>query len=188
MVFSSKWVSTTEIDKGEKHILEQIKQIGGGVEITTGIHSKDADNKAPPDGKTPVIEYAAYLEYGTQDMKPKPFMRKTMDVNQHDFLKGTQSGIRSIYNGRLTVKRLAERLRKKTLKWMRHSILTWGQPTTTDRTLPNKKDRGKRPLYDTTNMYKSISSEVNFKKGNNNTAKNFTSFIRRMKHMMKRRM
>lgn len=184
MVFKSKWVSTTVKDMGEEHILKQIEHIGDGVEITTGIHKKDADNKAP-DGDTPVIEYTAYLEYGTKDIKPRPFMRKTMDVNQFDFLKGTMAGMRSIYSGKLTAARLAERVRKKTLKWMRHSILTWGQYTTSDRTIPKKKDRGKRPLYDTTTMYKSISSEVKFKKGQ--TGKTFTSFVKHMKDLMKRR-
>ena len=158
------------IDKGEKFIIAQLKALGSGVEITTGIQPEDF-NKVQMIGKnkskgnkTPLGIYAALNEFGTKKSPPRPFMRKTMDMTMDTFIAQTVAGMRSIYNGNLTLEKLVNRQAKRTQKAMKKTIKTWANPPNEAGTIRSKRRRkGKlTPLQETRTMFKNIKSKTNF--------------------------
>lgn len=154
----------TVVDHGADFILEQLRVLGQGMEITTGIQAEDFNKRAIYRGKqtnkTPLGIYAAMQEFGTKNTPDRPFMKKTLDNNVDLFLTQTVSGMRSIYNGNLTMQRLVDRQSKRTEKWMRATIKTWHTPPNTQKTIKAKRGQGSTPLRDTSTMLKNIKSKV----------------------------
>jgi len=154
----------TVLDRGADFILEQLRVLGDGVEISTGIQAEDFNKKATYRGKqvskTPLGKYAAWQEFGTKVSPERPFMRKTLDNHTDKFLKQTVAGMRSMYNGNLTMDTLLERQAKRTKKWMRNTIRTWQAPPNTVRTIKSKRGQGRTPLRDTSTMFNHIKYKI----------------------------
>ncbi len=158
--------TTHTIDKGEKFILQQLKALGSGAEITTGIQAEDFNKvqmlRNKPIGKTPLGVYAAWQEFGTRNSPARPFMLKTMDMTMNAFVKQTISGIRSIYNGNLTLDGLLKRQALRQQKAMKTTIKTWSNPdikATTVRS-KNRLKRRTQPLQETRTMLNAIKSKT----------------------------
>ena len=180
---------TIEIDRGEKFILAQLAAIGDGMSITTGIQPKDFDTvqtfRGKRIGKTPVGEYAAYNEFGTKFSPPRPFMQKTLETNMNLFVKQTVAGMRSIYNSQLTADALLQRQAKRTEKWMKKSIVTWGVPGNSPSTRKINRRSSTGPLMDTRTMIKAISSDT--QRGLSGLRPDFKAFLMRVDSLAKRR-
>jgi hypothetical protein len=160
------------IDRGEKFILRQLKELGSGVEITTGIQSEDYNKvatfrKSPTGNKTPLGVYTAMQEFGTKTSPARPFMRKTVEINASLFEKQTISAMRSMYNGNLTIDGLLKRQANRTRRWMRSTIKTWISPPNTAETIDRKKRLGRytEPLQSTRTMFRNIKSKTRKKGG-----------------------
>jgi hypothetical protein len=157
------------IDRGEKFIIAQLKALGSGAEITTGIQPEDFNKvqmigkKTSTGNKTPLGIYAAMNEFGTKKSPARPFMLKTMDMTMDAFVTQTMAGMRSIYNGNLTIEKLMSRQAKRTQKAMKTTIKTWTNPSNTAGTMRAKgKRKGSTPLQETRTMLKNIKSKVKF--------------------------
>ena len=116
------------IDRGADFILKQLKELGNGASITTGIQPEDFNKtqtaRGKSKGETPLGEYAAMQEFGTKKSRARPFMLKTMDMNMDKFVSQTMAGMRSIYNGSLTLDGLLKRQAKRQQAAMRKTIKT----------------------------------------------------------------
>lgn len=151
------------IDHGADFIMEQLRILGQGAEITTGIQAEDFNKRASyrgKKGKTPLGKYAAFQEFGTQTIPARPFMKHTLDKNIDVFLKQTEDAMKAMYKGDLTMNRLLERQAKRTQKWMRATIKSWNKPDNTLSTIKAKRGQGRTPLRDTSTMFNHIKSKV----------------------------
>lgn len=155
------------IDKGEKFILEQLKYLGHGVSITTGIQKEEFDKvqmkrKKSTGDDTPLGVYAAMQEFGAPKIPKRPFMLKTMDRTMDLFTTQTMAGMRSIYNGNLTMEKFLKRQKNRHTKWMKDTIKTWTIPSNHPDTIARKAAlrRSLSPLQDTNTMLNNIKSKT----------------------------
>ncbi len=155
------------IDKGEKFIIKQLKFLGNGASITTGIQPEDFDKVQKVRGKatgdsTPVGIYAAMQEFGAPQIPRRPFMLRTMDRNMNLFITQTMAGMRSIYNGNLTMDAFLKRQSKRTEKWMKATIKTWTNPPNHPETVARKLGArmSPHPLQETKTMLNTIKSKT----------------------------
>ena len=168
-MFKIKFDSTTKVvDRGADRILREIERIGRGVSVTTGIHLPEGAKlprwKGAVDGKTSIATYANMQEYGTRHIPARPFMRKTMEANMTLYQKNTMAGMRAIYNGHGTIKKLLDQNAKRQVVWMKRMIIFIKVPANSATTLriKRRRKRGTNPLIDSKSMYNSITSKVKY--------------------------
>jgi len=162
---------TTTIDKGAQRILRQIESVGNGVSITTGIHF--AEGTALPkwrgkvDGDVPVAHYANWQEYGNKKIPARPTFRPTVTKNQVKFTRQTAMGMRQIYAGGMSVRKLMTKQGRRTKDWLKTRIMLLTTPPNSAMTIRQKvkERRGTNPLIYSGTMYKSIKSKVNYPAG-----------------------
>lgn len=92
------------IDRGWKKIKTDVEQLRGrGVKV--GLMAG-----GPVQDGVPVVQYAAYNEWGTATIPARPFMRKTADDAERP-LGGFASGLaRNVLNGRMTANQVLDGL------------------------------------------------------------------------------
>jgi hypothetical protein len=158
-------ISTRSQDKGAKKILQQLKSMGSGVSITTGIHSPQAGNlpryKGKVDGKVPIGIYARWQEFGNKKIPPRPFLGPTVKGKANAFNRGTRSELLKLYNGTTTIKGILNSQGKLTRKWVKERIIAVNRPANSPSTLVQKKrlGRGTNPLIYSRSMLNSITSK-----------------------------
>jgi hypothetical protein len=163
-------MSTRSRDRGAKKILEQLKLMGSGVSITTGIHNPQAQNfpryKGKVDGKVPIGTYAAWQEFGNKKLPPRPFLAPTVKNKAAEFTRGTRAEMLKLYNGSATIKSILTTQGKLTKKLVKDKIMNLKRPSNTPSTRHHKKrlGRGTNPLIYSKSMYNSISSKSHMSK------------------------
>lgn len=158
-------ISTRSRDRGAKKILQQLKSMGSGVSITTGIHNPQAGNlpryKGKVDGHTQIGIYAHWQEFGKGRIPARPFLAPTVKNKAAAFTRGTRAELLKLYNGTTTIKGILNSQGKLTRKWVKEKIISVQRPANTPLTLRQKKrlGRGTNPLIYSRSMYNSITSK-----------------------------
>lgn len=108
------------------------------------------------DGESlPVAQVAYWNEYGTEDIPPRPFFRKTIAENSPDWGKQAAQLLKSNnYDVDITLNKLGEHIKGQVTE----AILTYEDPPNAPSTI--KKKGFNAPLRDTGTMSKLISYEV----------------------------
>ena len=168
-MFKIKFGSNTRVkDRGADHILREIDRIGRGVHITTGVHQPEGSQlprwRGEKDGNTAIATYANMQEFGTRQIPPRPFMKKTLEVNMRLYQKNTVAGMRAIYNGHGTVRMLLGKNAERQTAWMKQMIVRLKSPGNSATTIRRKRRRGRgtNPLIDSGSMHKAISSKIKY--------------------------
>jgi hypothetical protein len=159
--------TTTKVqDKGANRILRQIESVGNGVTILTGIHKEEGTAlpmyRGKPDGKVPVAKYADWQETGEPPHIPaRPTFGPTVVNNANRFTKETAAGMRAIYNGSTTVRKLMGKMGRRTKDWLKTRIMVLKTPANAPSTLRQKRrlNRGSNPLIYSGTMHKSIKTK-----------------------------
>ena len=163
-------ISTRSQDKGAKKILQELKSMGTGVSITTGIHNPQAQNfpryRGKIDGKVPIGTYASWQEFGTVKIPPRPFLAPTVKNKANAFTRGTRAEMLKLYEGTATIKSILNSQGKMTRKWVQEKIVSVKRPVNSPSTIVQKKrlGRGSNPLIFSRSMYDSITSKSHLAK------------------------
>jgi hypothetical protein len=108
-----------------------------------------------PDGK-PVAMIAAFNEYGTRTIPPRPFFRNMIAAKSGDWPAGIATQLRvTRYNVALTLRRTGEVIRGQ----LQQSIRETNSPPLAPSTIARKGFA--KPLIDTGHMLNSVDYEVN---------------------------
>lgn len=163
-------MSTRSRDRGALKILKELKSMGSGVSITTGIHNPQAQNfpryKGKVDGKVPIGTYAAWQEFGNKKLPPRPFLAPTVKNKAAEFTRGTRAEMLRLYNGATTIKGILNTQGKLTKKLVKDKIVKLSRPANTPHTKHHKRRRGRgtNPLIYSGSMLNSITSKTHMSK------------------------
>lgn len=133
--------------------------------VEIGVLAIDKDLKGD-DGKTTILEYAIYNEYGTSNIPPRPFMRHTLNTNK-TLISGLMRNItRQVIRGEKTAKEALMEFGETIRGLIIQNIVmayTWATPNKAS-TLKSKTRKGKilntKPLLDEKFLYKSIRYQI----------------------------
>ncbi len=177
-------------DHGAENIFRQIEALGKETVITSGIHQTEGA-KLPTyngkvDGKTPIVEYALYNEYGTKDIPSRPFLRQTVEKRKKQFARESEADMRRIVRGGSS-KTMLEKNAKKIQKWIKATIWSMRTPPNAPATRRIKKrlGRGNNPLIFSNSMRESITSKVHKTKGRSTKLRNIIGRINKSVMEMK---
>lgn len=82
----------------------------GAVTITVGVHSGDADHTHGDGEGTTIGDVAAWMEFGTQTVPQRSFVRGWFDERQ-EFITGTiRAQFQQVLDGRRTIEQASERV------------------------------------------------------------------------------
>jgi len=172
-MFRTKILTETKvIDQGEKWILSQLGDIGHGVEISAGIHTREG-SKLPTymgkvDGQTPIATYAHMQEYGvsfpTHTIPKRPFMATSAARMEPVFIRGTVYGMGRMYRRTVSVKMMMESMGRLLKTDIKDTIWNWKLPSNAARTIKSKSRRGRRlnPLTDSQSMLNAVKYNVKY--------------------------
>ncbi len=163
-------MSTRSRDRGALKILKELKSMGNGVSITTGIHNPQAQNfpryKGKVDGKVPIGTYASWQEFGNKKLPARPFLAPTVKNKAAEFTRGTRAEMLKLYDGTATIKSILATQGKLTRKLVKDKIMSLKRPPNTPSTKHHKRrlGRGTNPLIYSQSMYNSITSKSHMSK------------------------
>ena len=146
-----------------------IKQYGNAktIDVEAGIFEDATSTKT----NTSVAEYAAYNEYGTVHIPARPFMRTAFKTRSKDWKEQFKRNVQRGHNLAKCTSVLKVVMEDDIRRSIDGDFEKWTpnkQPKRkqTDFTLKGRKTgtkHNKRPLIDTTTMYKAITSKVSIK-------------------------
>lgn len=93
-----------DLDNGWNHVMEELGELGD-LTVEAGVLKEDAGKK---EGGASLVDVAAYNEFGTGRIPPRPFLRTAADENRKKYGKIAASGISSIISGRTDAHAVAE--------------------------------------------------------------------------------
>lgn len=157
--------TTKVIDKGYKHIQEQLK-LAKGSYTTIGVHS---DAGQYEDGQA-IGAIAFWNEYGTSRIPERPFLRSAIDANLDNLHAKQRELLSDIYRGQTTEKSLEILgfMIKTMIEERIHTSRSWAEPnspSTTAAKLAGGAARGPTPLINSTLLSRSIAYKVKLKGG-----------------------
>ena len=137
--------------------------------VEIGILGIDKELKGK-DGKTTILEYAVYNEFGTKNIPPRPFMRRTFEKDGDSISKYIDKRTEEVFDGKISgiqaLKRIGEFVRSKIMKNI-STANSWATPlspsTIKRKTRKGQKDRG--ILIDEGILLKSIRYQITSKTG-----------------------
>ena len=87
--------------------------------VEIGILGIDKELKGK-DGKTTILEYAVYNEFGTKNIPPRPFMRRTFEKDGDIISRYIDKRTEEVFDGKISgiqaLKRIGEFVRSKIMK------------------------------------------------------------------------
>ena len=142
-------------DLGWNRILHNTAELDG-LQLKVGVND-DAGNE--PSGE-PVASVAAYMEFGTEKIPPRPFMRKTIDENARVVDTKMAGYLRAIYAGQVSSRTAVIQLGRWFADQIRETIddsTSWAVPNS-----PNTVQRKgfQHPLIDSGTLRGSITSRL----------------------------
>ena len=150
-------------------VLRELEYLANhGVEI--GILAIDK-SLTGEDGKTSILEYAIYNEFGTSSIPPRPFMRNTIDTNEEYISNLIQETPNKVLKGELTGKEALMRIGETIRGLIIQSIATaqaWAvpnDPKTLKIKTKNEQTNNTKPLLDNRFLIKSIRYQIVNKNG-----------------------
>ena len=156
----------TSKDRGARHILNRIDNVGQGVYVETGIFEAEGSRlprwKGENVGNTPIATYAFFNEYGTKDIPARPAFRLALTSNMKALEEFTITKMRGMYNQTQYITSILDALAKRTLIWTKQSIRRLDIPANSRTTLYRKKrlGQGSSPLLATKSMYRAVRSRA----------------------------
>lgn len=137
--------------------------------VEIGILGIDKELKGK-DGKTTILEYAVYNEFGTKNIPPRPFMRRTFEKDGDIISRYIDKRTEEVFDGKISgiqaLKRIGEFVRSKIMKNI-STANSWATPlslsTIKRKTRKGQKDRG--VLIDEGILLKSIRYQITSKTG-----------------------
>lgn len=143
-------VKLFKLDTVRRALTTLVDKVGGQTELQVGFF-EDAKYQ---DG-TPVAAVAAYNEFGTLTIPPRPFMRDTIAHNRENWGPLMGAALKaSGYNARNALNMAGEKIASQ----MQREITDMKSPPNAPRTV---KQKGfDKPLIDTGHMLNSVSYEV----------------------------
>lgn len=137
--------------------------------VEIGILGIDKELKGK-DGKTTILEYAVYNEFGTKNIPPRSFMRRTLekdgDIISRYIDKRTEKVFDGKISGRQALKQIGEFIRGKIIENI-STANSWATPLD-PKTLKRKLKKGEnnnKILIDERFLIKSIRYQVTSKTG-----------------------
>lgn len=142
-------VTIRDIDMGWDEIRYNLAHLHGhGTDV--GIFPEAG---AYPDG-TPVVNVAAWNEFGTDTNPERPFMRTTMEENHGKFARHAERLLRELLRRRMTVDAVLTTLGAIQATAVKKTINDWTTPPNSPRTIAIKGRND--PLVDTRLMRDSV--------------------------------
>lgn len=121
--------------------------------VTAGVH---ADAGSYPDG-TAVSDVAVYNEFGTRDIKPRPFVRSTMDEKEPEYGRLIEKLMGDYVDGRINLQEIKQKFGRKMVDDIQKKILNWRSPKNEPSTIASKGFND--PLVNTRRLYDAITYE-----------------------------
>lgn len=100
-------------DRAWRKILKPVVKMGQRPRVAVGILTSNEKpkpggtgrrkDKIPADSPT-ILEYAAWNEFGTKTIPPRPFIRKTADIQRKAWQKHMRNSVEKILDGKGTLK------------------------------------------------------------------------------------
>ena len=150
-------------------ILKELEYLANhGVEI--GILAIDKSLMGE-NGKTTILDYAIWNEFGTSSIPPRPFMRNTIDTNEEYISNLIQETPNKVLKGELTGKEALMRIGETIRGLIIQSIATaqaWAvpnDPKTLKIKTKNEQANNTKPLIDNRFLIKSIRYQIVNKNG-----------------------
>ena len=142
------------VDKGYERIRRQIERSKTAF-VSCGLHQDAGMN----DG-VHIAEYAAYNEYGTENIPSRPFMATTFDQKRGDIEQEIKKEYDSVLQGQATTYDALRRIGSKYSEMIKTTIETVDfLPKLADSTIKAKKGSA-RTLIDSGQMRKSVNYKV----------------------------
>lgn len=139
-----------KLDTVRRSLATLVDKVGGQTELQVGFF----ENATYPDG-TPVAAVAAYNEFGTATIPPRPFMRNTIAHNQPRWGELLGATLKATgYSARNALDMAGEKMASQ----MQIEIKNMETPPNAPRTIERKGFD--KPLIDTGHMLNSVSHEV----------------------------
>lgn len=140
-------------DLGWKRIKTEVRELHGrGVKV--GLRAGSGST-----GGVPIVEYAAYQEFGTDTIPARPFMRHAVDTNEKQIAQVAKAAAQRVVSGRSNADGALDMLGLWFKSRIQDSIRTaaaWAAPLS-PRTIRQK--RSSRPLIDTASMLNAVDYE-----------------------------
>ena len=142
------------IDKGFDSIRRQIERSKTAV-VSCGLHQDSGSNEG-----VHIAEYAAYNEYGTDNIPSRPFMATTFDQKRGDIEQEIKKEYGNVLQGQATTYDALRRIGIKYSEMIKTTIETVDfLPKLADSTIKAKKG-STRTLIDSGEMRKAVNYKV----------------------------
>jgi hypothetical protein len=154
-------VKVTDTGKEDaKKVRDRLKTLGKAY-VTIGVHDdagKYSEGNPPPD----VVEVALWMEYGTETIPERSFIRSTVDENVSKINQWREEAVRKIIFERLSVEKALESIGIKVQFLIQNKIKSNVPPPLAPSTKAAKQRKGVAPvtLIDTGLLLRSITYKV----------------------------
>lgn len=131
-----------------------LERLAKKVEVRAGVMED-----ATTDAHERVAPYAAYNEFGTSRVPPRPFMRKTLERERENWIRNVGDALANGLSPEETLKLVGTRMAEDIQKTIRSNMAPANAPSTIRR--KNRAEAGRAgTLVDTGALAKSITHEV----------------------------
>jgi HK97 gp10 family phage protein len=114
--------------------------------------------------KTTVAQYAAYNEFGTTKIPPRPFLRPTMEERQEEWTEAIKGSVSSsLKSGQFNNRSILELIGEGAVKDVKARIMSNVPPPNAPSTVARKKAKGIEPirtLVETGLMHASVEYKI----------------------------
>ena len=114
--------------------------------------------------KTTVAQYAAYNEFGTTKIPPRPFLRPTMEERQEEWTEAVKGSVSSsLKSGQFNNRSILELIGEGAVKDVKARIMSNVLPPNAPSTVARKKAKGIEPirtLVETGLMHASVEFKI----------------------------
>ena len=114
--------------------------------------------------KTTVAQYAAYNEFGTTKIPPRPFLRPTMEERQEEWTEAVKGSVSSsLKGGQFNNRSILELIGEGAVKDVKARIMSNVPPPNAPSTVARKKAKGIEPirtLVETGLMHASVAYKI----------------------------
>jgi hypothetical protein len=142
------------IDRGMEQFKRELERMRAAI-VTVGLHQDSGSNKG-----VHIAEYAAYNEYGTENVPSRPFMRTTFDENVQSISQVMKEEYLKTQDGRSTASRGLNIVGLKYAEMIKETIRSRNfLPRLKPATIKAKKGSTKT-LVDSNEMVKAIKRKV----------------------------
>lgn len=149
-------MTVRDVDKGYNALVKRVFGLG---RPTIDVGVLDADEPKEQDPALTVLEVATWMEFGTDKVPPRSFIRAWFDENEERARQAVAVMLTAVVMGKYTKTRALHLLGQKFVGEIQKRISAGIPPENADSTVRQK--RSSTPLIDTGQLRSSITYKVN---------------------------